>query len=109
MKVAGLISAILGLLAAVLLLLIPSSVSLLGTDVSCGLPVITVLGHGVTAGDGEFVDSINQACFSQSFIRIIIAAVVGAFGLFGGALMVFLGDRKPGPGMWWDGRGWRQY
>lgn len=114
MKITGLVAGLVGSIAAVLLWLIPASYSLLGSDVDCGIPIVTSftgLADGATLTD-EFLAGIDQRCRRESVIRAFTGLVVGTLGVGGGAIMVLLGSRRqetgmvPAAGLQWDGRQW---
>lgn len=94
-KVAGILTMVAGLLLGVLMALVPTSVSLLGTSASCGPPALRVLATEAT-GEDEFgigQGLVNQ-CVQQSWVRLGIGIVLcGIAGVAGLAMVV--GAPKP--------------
>lgn len=86
MKVAGALALVVGFIAALLLLVLPTSVRVLGTDTSCDIPVKGMFGY--EAGSDPY---LADQCQKQSVIRVSIGAVVGVTAMFAGGLMLALG------------------
>src|SRR5258705_3042689 len=90
-------------------LLQPIEISVLGTTISCGIPVVA--GNGST---DSATDPVTAACTSKAKSRVMFGAAVLVGGLFAGLLVGFVGrqpDRPapapppppPPPGWWLDG------
>ncbi len=124
MKPAGAILLTLGLLLGIGLLLWPTHLSVLGTDVDCGAPIFRMLSDDHS--DEAFQQEVIDQCRSQSTQRIIIAIVTGVIAVGAGAIML-TSNGKPAqivytsfqyaPGWypdpqapealrWWDGQRW---
>lgn len=86
MKIAGALTLAAGLFVAAVLSLFPANVTVLGTDISCGLPIRGAL-FGYSA-DTEAEIAIE--CRRQSAIRLGIGAVGGLLVLGGGGLLMIL-------------------
>jgi hypothetical protein len=100
-----------------LLLMLPTSISVLGFSGSCGPPAIAVLDSG--SGEDAITRGLIEQCQAQSMARIVAAAALGVIGAAAGALMLANGARKPQPQGWYPyglypphraaGYGWGQY
>jgi hypothetical protein len=107
-KVAGALTTVAGVLAAIVLALMPVSVDVLGTTTSCGAPIARV-----AAGPSSGEDPTTY-CNSASTVRVVIALTVGLVLIVGGVGMLVAAGRNerrtplapPGPGWWYDGRNW---
>ncbi|RHW25222.1 hypothetical protein D0Z08_19865 [Nocardioides immobilis] len=86
MKVAGALTLVVGFIVGLVLLLLPTSVSVFGTDADCGPPVIGMFGYD----DGTDL-YLSQQCQEQSVVRVGIGGLVGVVALVGGLLMLLLG------------------
>lgn len=93
MKIAGLISAILAVIVTMLLWLLPTSLTLFGTDIDCGIPAVTAFTglEGTQGIEDDLIEGLSEQCARKSIIRGYAGLAVGALGIGGGAILFVLG------------------
>ncbi|MCW3818623.1 hypothetical protein ONA91_29710 [Micromonospora sp. DR5-3] len=107
MKTAGALTMIVGIIAGIVLFLLPAKVSVLGTSISCAPPVIQLVAPDTGSVDDTFTAAVVQDCKSQSVVRSFLGLVVLAISIGGGAIMLVVGGDKRSEPQWaWDGNRW---
>ncbi|MEU5781393.1 hypothetical protein [Micromonospora lupini] len=107
MKATGALMMVLGIIAGIVLLLLPANVSVFGTSVSCAPPVIQLVASDTGVSDDPITASVTQDCKSQSVVRCILGLAVFAVAVGGGAIMLVIGNgSRPDPQWVWDGYRW---
>jgi hypothetical protein len=87
---AGVLLVVLAIFLGLALLLIPTSVTVLGTTGSCGPPVLRILLGGDSSD--PFEAELLSQCVGQSWMRAVAAVVLGSVLLTAGAaLLLFSG------------------
>lgn len=98
MRIAGALLLAIGLMLATGVALYPAHASVLGTSVSCGLPVVAAFNHAQDSAGAD--GAIAQECRAESFPRLLIAVVLYVISVVGGVLMIALGGSRPSPPAW---------
>ncbi|WP_435055927.1 hypothetical protein [Micromonospora aurantiaca (nom. illeg.)] len=107
MKVAGALTMIFGIIAGIVLCLLPASVSVLGTSVSCGPPIVRLVAPNTAGAEDSLTAALMQDCRSQSAVRSFLGLAVFAVSVGGGAIMlVVAGNKASEPQLVWDGYRW---
>lgn len=89
MRVAGSLTGIAAVLAMITLWMWPTSISVLGTTISCGPPIITGIASP-TATD-QLTEALLEECRSQSLGHVLTGVAIGTVGAVGGAGMLIGG------------------
>ena len=106
MKTAGALTIIVGVLAGLVLLLLPAEITVLGTSASCGPPVVGLV--AAAPADDSISAALVRDCKSRSVVRCFLGVVVFAIATGGGAIMLVVSGKTPRaqPQWWWDGYRW---
>jgi hypothetical protein len=93
-RITGVSLAAVALMAAAVLWLWPASLSILGTDISCGIPAVTSTFGRASTADGEIERAVVEACVTRSTIRVAVGAGIGGIGCIAGLVVIVAGDRR---------------
>jgi hypothetical protein len=92
-RVLAVLVALGAVLIAAVLALWPATISILGTDLSCGAPAVTALSDG--SASTELGRAFEEECVNLSATRLTIGWLVGSLGLCAAGVLWYVGRRRP--------------